>query len=588
MNPVIRYTVPAMLLFVLLVPRLDAAQVGMANPIGLELTEVDKHNVTVALPDGSRLIGGHLGSITSGCPTGTQAFVRREKANGTTMWIRHANAGNGDCSGTGSGGASLFEGVTSVDPSFIIASTVSTAFDVGNGDVYVAVSSLLAWKTSPEADLAATWGLLLIHTNRQGNHISDRYFGAQPSGLTVTGSQCDLVCVALAAEHDQYSATTITTRGDDIWLTGWFRPKIAEGHFLTDKDLLVIRVAKDLSVVHAISTPAFDGNDVGMAITVDRFGIAWVTGFYGTLRDFFVASFLPNGNLYRAYVAGGPFDDWGDDIQLTENDTKVVVEGHATDWATFGDLVVGEPGFGQIDFLASFDRNLALQSLETSADPDPSSAPGRVQQIQPVGACGLGSLGTPAGLPPGNAPATGPTPHRDMSGPHVYHPTALEVTEGEAGSGTAAAVAGSDDCYLSLNAKLDPADEAAEAIYELPLMDEAPVPHTVSLEFRSEYCSSVEISLGGGTAVGFVLLDVVDICPLDEPKISLEVPAATAATLGFVPGAPVSQMPPLLIKTRFVMHGAPCVPDPTTMSCTSSGGKDCDVDDVSATSDYGT
>lgn len=578
----------SLLLAFLVVPDLHAAQVGAA-PVQVDLVEIDKLNASLLLPDGSVVEGGHLGPQTAGCSIGTHAFIQRKAPGGSTLWARYANAGTG-CTGTGSGGDSIFESVTGVDTDYIVGSSMTTLQNAATGELYAAVSSLLAWKTSPEADLSAAWGLLLIVLDASGNHVADRYFGAQPSGLTVDPEACDQVCAALAGRHDQYGAEALALRGQDLWVTGWFRPRITDAEALGDKDVLAIRVADDLSTVHAVATPGFPGHDAGEALAIDHFGIAWITGYYGALRDFFIAAFLPNGTVYRAFVAGGPLDDWGHTVTLIENDTKIVVDGEVTDWAVFAGQTVGAPGGGQLGFTATFDRALGLLSLDTFA-PVPATAPDsryRAARAQLSDGCGLGSGDPPPLGPPPPAMLEAEVGQRQGAGPHVYHPTAFTLIEGRFGSGTVHALQSSDDCYLSLGAKTDPAEEALEAVFDLPLMDEAPVPHTVSFEFRSEYCASIDIDLGGGEASAFVDLAAIDLCPLDEPVVTIEVPSQVAASLGFVPGAPVSQMAPLRIKARIVLEGAPCEPDPFSLGCNTSGGKDCDIDDVSATSDYGT
>lgn len=588
-------------------PALHASQFVGATPQEVEIEDIEKQNVVLGLADGSRIVAGHLGRQAAGCPGGTQAYARRENAQGGTIWERFAHAGTG-CTGTGSDGDSLLEGVTSIDPAYFIASSAASAVDSGTGQQYYAISSLIAWETVPDGVLKATWGLLLIAADKDGNRVADTYFGAQPEGVPTDGATCDVVCEALAVENDQYSGTALAVAGNGLHVTGWKRAAITEGHYTTDKDVLTLAVSSDLASLKWLSAPSFDGNDVGLAIAVASWGHTYVTGYYGTQLDFFVASFLPGGALYRVFVAGGPKDDWGYSVTVDESAAELVVMGTFTDEVTVEERQIGAPDNGPIAFTARFDPLLELLSLVTSADDAvvfgmpgqgvPPPACGGPSQATPQQPLSLASVGRDVGDGEKRAKTrqpragrtgggtAGPRPGEESHQEHVYEPTAIDVTIGEKGSGTIEAVAASDDCYLHLLAQLDPTAEVSEAVFEIELMDGAPVPKEITLEFGSEYCLTVDVAIGGGNGSGWQALETLELCPLEEPRFTIPVPADKAAALGFVDGARVELMPPLQVRTTFNFHGAPCAPDPFQL-CSSSGGKDCDVDDLDVTSDYG-
>ena len=577
--------------------------------MGFEITLENTLRVTTQLPnpeDNSVVLGGHLSPLAAGCEAGVQAFFGKEDVGGGLLCERYAHAGAG-CSGTGSNGPSLFAGITSIDPDFIVSSTqTDMLIDPDDGATYSSYTVLLAW-TNTSGDLQATWGALVLRHNLACQQSSDLYFGIQPVGTpledgTVT---CDTLCAALAVEHDQYAIKALALDHGALGAVGWFRPPAGPDDILATKDILVARLEPDLSDVIWSSIPEYGGDDVAHNLAISEFGDFFVTGEFGLYHDYFVVRFNAAGNMAQVALATGPLDDEGQTVTIEPDPDHyyvIDVQGFFTDEALFGDVEV--EGRGITNFVARYDYFLNLLSLDVdNGDPgDPPPDPGCSDYRQSYQIPALPNpLATPS-TPSATAPATHQRSTTSKSGHQVplppppsepdfkdYPPIHMEVVAGDPGTGSCAEdlleqVSHSDDEYLHFYAQHESAEEAiVTARYVFQIKREAHKLRHVRVEFHTEYCAQLVIKLSGGAATQTHSLPVVELCPLDDQIITAEIPPEVVDDFGYNIDS-VDYLPPLVAEVQINLLGdAPC-PDPGT-ECNSSG-KDCDLDEVEIGSDY--
>ncbi len=175
----------------------------------------------------------------------------------------------------------------------------------------------------------------------------------------------------------------------------------------------------------------------------------------------------------------------------------------------------------------------------------------------------------------------------EMEGDHQNAPTAIDVVVGSAGGEVRPMLveASDDELYLVLIGEEKVDYDETEVIFEIPIHEGATNLTSIKIEFRSEYCTSLWVSLGGGSAGEGTFHELqeeaLDICPFDEPTIYIEIPAETAELIGYgATSAPPYN--PVLAKVILQTHGFASCP---VGEC-STTTENTDVDSVHCNSEY--
>ncbi len=583
-----------LVLFVIVAPSpfpVDSHQIQQGFNVEIE----DRRKVTTRQSnpfDGTWLTGGSLSPAEAGCSAGVQGFFLQEDQNQTPVCQLYGNAGT-ECSGMGSGGHSLFGNLTNIYQEYIETSIVTdTAVNPANGDMYVAVNVQMAWRTVPANELEAAFGAIVLQVDAQCTVMAGLYLGPVPTGIPDTSAKsCDVLCAALAVEHPQYAIEALAFNASTLGLVGWYRAPAPDPTQLATKDLLISQLTLDLSTYSWGALPPFPGNDVGLDLAISDIGEFFATGYFGTARDIFLVRYGNQGGLLSVATAGGALDDQGSTIMIN-GESEIVIEGYFTDSATFGGQQI--TGAGPTAFTATYNYGLELLSVEVpdaGGNNGTSSAMGNQTQVPlvqvppPSGSHDAPSLA--AGLVSG-AP-TKAIPNQPAT-PIGVSPYVVELLKGEVGSSSAGAnwvqqVKESEDVHLHLYGESveDPdSDEAVSVTRYLfqigPLATEI---RTFKLEVLSDYCNVLTIDLARVGSSNIHTLPLIEICPLDEPVITVTIPQSVSTALGF------SDTSGGILEATIHMSlngAAPCTA-PAGAVCSTNGKNSC-IDEVEVGPDY--
>jgi len=535
------------------------AQVPGGNLVLIQPRDVDQTQATDS--NGNIVIGGHLG-VQQGCP-GVQSFIKKFRSNGELAWQRSASATK-DCDGDGQidGGLDFFEGLNSLDPAYIIASTVRETVFTSDRFIYEAGQILVAWEE--EGVLTAGWGALFVHRARNGRILHDIYVGVQPTGAPSEIQTCVVVCAALGeSAFGQWGGRSIelleSQEGvESVLVSGWEVAASDQG--LTDRDVFLASLSPDFATIHWGKTIPHAGKDDPLDIVMTPDGDAWVTGYQGFDHNVFVAHFYgQDGALAHAFLGSGPQDNRGDEIAITAQG-DIEVKGRFMDSLSLADQIL--TGEGETEFRAVFSPTLELILAEVigeenlvGGDSSTANAQAGIDKgdlkdlIRVKSAAGFGGAGVPV-------PITVP----EMEGDHQNPPEAISLIVGvPSGEVSPESLATSDDgeyLHLSGHPKVDFNEVVVD--FEIPIYTGAKVLTSVMLEFGSEYCTSLTVLLGGGTAPPGTFYELqdepIDVCPFDEPSIYVQISPDDAELIGY--GASLRQPDePVMIRVIMEIYG---------------------------------
>ncbi len=492
------------------------------------LVHVDSQDVEQARsdgPDGSRLIAGHRGA-RPGCP-GVQAYARKMNTDGSLAWELNA-AADKDCDVDGQpdgGGAPMFADIIGLDHDYILSSTIHDVLHGPDGSAYLTGQLLVGWEDA--GVLTAVWSAFVLYRGPLGQHVADLYVGPQPTGTPAQTLDCLALCSALGeSELTQWGGRALATLknpsspANGLVLAGWrwSVDELSGGH----KDVFFVALDWSLETARWLNILPHPGADLPLDIAVAENGNVYATGYYGPAHDVFVACFDGiDGTLTQVFVGGGAFDDWSDQLKITEAG-EIEIKGKFTKSATFGDVTL--QGTGPTGFRALLTPDLELILAEL-LDGGPNGG-GTGEQQTSSSLKGVMGQNLPTELP------TVPP-----SGTQGSVPTFVDVIVGFAGSTTDPALVGkSDNEYLVLYGDEQPDHHKTEVLFEVPIVPGASILKSVVLEFKSTYCTDLDILLGGGDAPTNVYYDIggAEVCPLEEPVITIEIPTNIAEeNLGF-------------------------------------------------------
>lgn len=577
MNPatlsgsILRSTLGALALAALALPRPAPAVVtGTVQAVQIVIDPQDIEEARVEEPDGTVVVGGQLG-VALPCTPGPQAFIEKRRADGSVVWLLTANADE-DCDGNGQGdggGDPLFEQWSLFPKENIEATTVSSIVNRASGGYYATGQMLVAW--TADAAIQAVWGAFVLRISAGGNVTGQAYFGVPPAGPQVTVPACETLCVALTnTALDQYGSRSIDSDAGTVVIGGWLRKAGDTG----EKDVFLARLSDDLATTQWTYSRPYPGDDDVLDVTFDPKGDVLTTGYYSEYHDAFAARHSgASGEPTNIFTVNGPLDDDGYQIQAVvdpvSGEDQVELSGSFTNWASFGGQVI--TGTGLTYFTALLTTALTLISVETDGGEEGVGQATAVSRQFLV----LGGGGTPS-----NPDPTGGGQDND--------PDDVAILAGENGNcedegpedTCVPLVMDSDNERLHVYGVIQSPEEGdlVDAAFRFPLSAERPRVESVSIEVRSEYCSSIHMALGGGLANSGEYHDLadVDLCPFDEPIVTVDVPPSLAEELGFASSLPPL---PLLVRTTMALFGVPCD------GC-SSGAKDTKLDEITVTSDY--
>lgn len=551
----------------------EAAAANILQPIELEMREVEKtHNVNPA--DGSTVIGGHVG-VTLECTPCPQAYAKMVDSGSEVAWHYTANADR-DCDGNGvpdGEGEPLFGNWTIFDPSFIFGSTVSASAFHPSGDVFLAGQLLVAY--AAEGTVQGAWGAFVLRFSPEGTLVGQAYFGAVPGGEPPNVATCEALCSALNDSGlEQNAGGAIAYRQGAVAIGGWTRPPTPEG--VGDKDVFVALLDEDLTSTSWTFEHRVPGSDDEvLAVAFDGAGEVYVSGYFGAGRDGFAARFDALAGSPTQYLTfAGPLDDEGTGIEAEGPAFAEVLrlDGFFTDAMLIGGEVF--TGTGVTFFSACLSRGMNVLQVDI-----PPAA---------VGSC-AGGQALRASAPKVQQidnPASGLVSETEAEN----NPVDVEIVAGQGincrhlanleGANCVDRVEHSDNKYLNVYGELPEEPEDGDLIeidFTFDLPGGKPKLTWISFEMVSEYCMEIDLALGGGDAPAGVLyeLDEIDVCPLDEPVVTIEVPESIAQALGFWSSLPQQS---LVCKMRARLFGIEC-------STCDSAGKNSELDDLTAGSE---
>lgn len=544
--------------------------ISPAELVYVEVQKVEKTHIVNPL-DGSTVTGGHVG-VALDCTPCPQAYAKRVEAGGAVAWHYTAHADK-DCDGDGEAdgeGDPLFEDWTAFDPAFIFGSTMSAATLHPGGDVFYYGQVLVAFTV--EGILQGAWGAFVMRFTPGGALVGQAYFGAVPQGEPPAVASCEALCSALNdSTLEQNGSGAIALRQGSVAIGGWKRSPVPGG--VGDKDVFVALLDEGLAAASWIYERGFLGSDDEVrAVDFDSAGHVFVAGYFETERDGFALRFDAQTGDPTQYLAfGGPLDDEGTGIEVEGPALAEVVrvDGFFTDEMWIGGQHV--TGSGVATFSACLTKQMAFVSVETPAGGSGSCAAGPSQPSSQPKAQAAGN------------PQQGVGPESEVESA----PVDVDVLVGQSGNcrpessleevNCVARVERSDDKYLHVYGEFgeDPEDgELLEIEFTIDVPEAKPRLTRVSFELVSDYCSTISISLGGGNLQvdTFIPLGEIEVCPLDEPVITIEVPEETAQELGFWNGLPQH---PLISRLRQRLFGIAC-------STCDSLAKDSELDHFTA------
>lgn len=498
--------------------------------------------------DGSTFIGGWSSGLSESCTFGSQAFLKKEAADGQEQWhqLGHANDFCGDAENP------LLDMLTGIDPRFIVASKIyDLAIDPATETLAMTGELLLAWNdpsSESELQVTATQGAFVALLTLDGTLISDAYLGPQPAGFPVSELSCATLCRRgedLGQQHFGGRAVAFDDQADVI-LTGWTAVEAP----VREQDLFIARYRSDLSQLEWLVEEGELGDDCPLDVVVDTHGTIFVTGYGGFHRDTLLARFSPNGQREILTYAVGSGDDEGRRLEIGE-DGLLRMHGRLTGQCTFGQMTLGVEGKKQQDFTVLFDENLEPIRGQTE---DPFEMMRKSEEEEEE--------------------------EEPIEGGHVEHPTGIKYQEEQWGTGGVHETHLSDDYHLRLYSGSE-AQTTFEAFFRL---EREPVfLKRVRLETRSQACYTVSLHIRGFDSDNFLPAGQRDICPGDEPIQVFQISRELSDQLGIDGKSEPGFSLVMVIKVHIEFRQ----PKSSCQGCkASTPGEDVSIDQLEAEVDY--
>ncbi|MEM7356166.1 MAG: hypothetical protein AAF657_35450, partial [Acidobacteriota bacterium] len=568
-----------------IVPVVFGADPSLGNPgVPIELPSltvepVVNERVRIETAHGT-FVAGHFGGQMDACGIGAQAFIEKVGA-----WQRcQQSPRGGTCAAEG--GAPLFAGLSCLDPAYLKASTVHDVFVEPTGEVLLAGEHHLAWKDAMTGLPVTSRGAFLLRLAVDGTPAGGACIGTQPDGPPTDGGCCGAFCNidgggGGGGSTGACGARSIIATDGDVVAAGWCDSE--PGLLPVNKNYFVTRYHGDLTAQQWIQIGECTANEVALAVAADDDGDIWVTGRGGPSgRDLFVGKYGAGGSPKGYEAGGGPLLDEGREIGF-DDQGRAVVEGIIHEEATYGGVVMGEPGAGEQTFSITLDSQ-DLQVLVFEMNPQqPMAVPiglGGPSRWLP-GKAAMAPHGVP--LPPGlpTQPPVPPLPEPSLTLVDVYPDI------GTINGGSLESLLDSDNEYLVFLEGEDPLNEGDLLIRFLVELDPSEAPFQInkfSMEFKADQCylATVEMQpLAGGE---FLFVGQREVCAAEEPVLSAEIEAALSDDLGF-DGITIPEPDQRLVVRVTIDYGhslsCPCTcVNPCTCDCyCGSSLEDGSVDD---------
>ena len=503
----------------------DAKQASSGGePPEIEIETVIKQTVNLVHADGSALTGGLYGGQQEECGVGTQAYVEALTAAGDRDWLRcHDSSPAGLCAQLG--GQSLFAGFTSIDPTTIAASSVrDVAVDAATGRVAIAGELITACQNGPDLDVGR--GAFVAVLDQDGNLLTDTFYGTPTDCTPPTDGCCLELCDGgesggSGGSGQQCGARGLAMRGNQIVVTGWCQtPGVASGN-----EFFVASLTSDLTENWRFQAGGPE-SDRGLAIAIGDLGEVYATGYtvFGAKhREIFVSKHdTADGSLTTFLMGGGSLDDEGESLTVNAQG-DLLLAGYVNDQATLGGLTIGSPGDGYIAFAAVLDGG-DLTPLSILPAPPPAALTWGVgPEVDRARVRGPLDLGMSAPPPP-------PTPL--IGDPFVG--VDCMATIGGATGGCNQVLGGNG--ALNLTPGFDPEAPELLVIEVELLLNPAQAAFRLSslnVTIESEYCYTVTLWLNGLRNNQDVEVGQQQVCPLDEPRLTIPISAELTEDLGF-------------------------------------------------------
>ncbi|MEM7351359.1 MAG: hypothetical protein AAF657_11170 [Acidobacteriota bacterium] len=475
-------------------------------------------------------VAGHFGGQVDACGIGAQAFIEKVGA-----WqLCQQSPRGGTCAAEG--GAPLFAGLSCLDPAYLKASTVHDVFVEPTGEVLLAGEHHLAWKDAVTDLPVTSRGAFLLRLAADGTPAGGACIGPQPDGPPTDGGCCGAFCDiggggggGSGGSTGACGARSIIATDGDVVAAGWCES--APGLVPENKNYFVTRYHGDFTAQQWIQIGECTANEVALAVAADDDGDLWVTGRGGPSgRDLFVGKYGSGGSPKGYEAGGGPLLDEGREISF-DNQGRAVVEGIIQDEASFGGVVMGEPGAGEQTFSITLDTQ-DLQVLMFEMNP-------QQQMAIPLGLGGPSRwLPSKAAMAPRGVPLPPGQPSTPVPPLPVPSLTLVDVYPdiGTIDGGGLESMLESDNRYLVFREGEDPLNEGDLLIRFLVELDPSEAPFEISsfsMEFKADQCYLATVELQPLTGGEFLFLGQREVCADEEPVLSAPIAADLSAAAGF-------------------------------------------------------
>lgn len=528
----------------------------------IELKPTTEELARFTAADGTWLVAGRYGGEQDECALAGRAFLKRLAADGSELWHRYHQAlDSPPCNDRE--GQLLLEPFTSLDPTYVVGSSLhDVVVDPTTDEIYATGQVQLAWQ-GPSGPLAAR-GAIVGHWDAAGNLIRDAYLGPVPGNLPSSPGGCLMLCSLPLDDPnvdlpEEYMGRGLALHGKDVVVTGSHRQWIGK-----DRDIFVARWTGYPWVLDWVLADGTAGEDEGRALAVDPSGDIYMTGFAGEERDVILARVRSIGELSAVALFGGPLDDEGRALEIDRG--EVVASGVFSGELTFGDQTLFAQPDKTLDWEARFDKLLnptAATAVETV------EAPENWQSPAPIGGDKARQIGAPS----------------SVMESHTILPMAYDVMKGTKGRGGLTEIAASDDRYLRIVADseqqielkvwLDPNAES----HDMPLFL-----NEIRAEVRSQSCYTATVWVNGVSGPEFVVAGQRQLCPSDEPILTVPITREFSAELGFDGQLPLLPEQRLTIVLSIQFHYTPPVLPGGIFPQTAE--QDSSVDQISADVEY--
>ena len=499
------------------IPTLGRAAAASAAEI--EIETVIKETVNLVQADGSTLTAGLYGGQQEECGVGSQAYVEARNPAGDREWLRcHDSSPTGLCSQLR--GQSLFELFSSIDPATIAASSIrGVDIDDTTGNIAIAGELITACQNGPGVDVGR--GAFVAVLDPDGNLLADTLYGTPTACTPPTGGWCLELCGGgeNGGSGEQCGAHGLAMGSHQIVVTGWCQTQgVSSG-----RDFFVASLTSDLTENWRFQAGG-PLNDRGLGVAIGDLGEVYTTGYTVTgakHREIFVSKHAgADGSLTAFLMGGGSLDDEGESLTV-DAQGDLLLAGYVNDQASLGGLTVGNLGDGYLAFDGVLDGG-DLTPLSIVASPSPSALTWDVgPEVDRVRAGPQLDFGMSAPPPP-PTPLTGdPFVGVDCTAT-IGDATGgcNQILGGNGGLNLTTAFETPEPLVIEVEILLDP----AQAAFRLS---------SLNVTIESEYCYTVTLWLNGLRNNQDVEVGQQQVCPLDEPRLTIPISAELTEDLGF-------------------------------------------------------